>query len=116
MLNKESYIHADILEDNALQQFKDAMNLDCVTKGALMPDAHSGYVLPIGTVIETKGKIFPSFVGYDIGCGVASVLINVKPGELNLDLLKESIIETIPLGKNMFDTDQGDIYMVLCII
>ena len=74
-LGKPYKIYADIhaLESEAIDQFVNAMKLDCVIQGALMPDAHSGYTLPIGAVIATRGMIFPSFVGYDIGCGMCAV-------------------------------------------
>lgn len=113
MIDKEHYIHAEILEHKAFEQFKEAMNLDCVTRGALMPDAHPGYVLPIGAVVETKNKIFPSFVGYDIGCGVAATIINVRPEEINLEQLRDDILKTIPLGGHVFKNDQEDIYILM---
>lgn len=74
-LGKPYKIYADIhaLESEAIDQFVKAMNLDCVVQGALMPDAHSGYTLPIGSVIAVEDKVFPSFVGYDIGCGMCAV-------------------------------------------
>lgn len=72
-LGKPYHIYAESLEEGALQQFTDAMALECVVQGALMPDAHSGYTLPIGAVLAVEGVIFPSFVGYDIGCGMCAL-------------------------------------------
>ena len=60
------------IEDGALSQFFEAMRQDFVVKGALMPDAHQGYVLPIGAVVATKDVIVPSYISYDIGCGVCA--------------------------------------------
>lgn len=37
---KHTKIYAEVLEDEALKQFQDAMALECVVSGALMPDAH----------------------------------------------------------------------------
>lgn len=65
---KDFKIYAEVLEPKALQQFMDAMDNDHTVKGALMPDAHTGYTIPIGAVIATKNHVFPSYVGYDIGC------------------------------------------------
>jgi tRNA-splicing ligase RtcB len=63
-----------------------------------MPDAHAGYTLPIGAVIKSKGKVFPSYVGYDIGCGMCAVKIDIDPSEVDLVRLKEEILKNIPIG------------------
>lgn len=94
-------IYAEVLEREALDQFYEAMKLDCNIQGALMPDAHAGYTLPIGAVIKSDNKIFPSYVGYDIGCGMISVKTNVqKFTEEDLIRLKELIMKKIPLGRD----------------
>lgn len=71
-------IFADKLDENTINQFKECIELDFVADAALMPDAHLGYVAPIGSVIVTKGVIVPSWVGYDIGCGVIALKIKGK--------------------------------------
>ena len=45
---KPTKIYAELLEATALEQFNSAMEQDFAVKGALMPDAHTGYSLPIG--------------------------------------------------------------------
>jgi tRNA-splicing ligase RtcB len=45
-----------------------AMKLPIVVKGALMPDAHVGYGLPIGGVVATYNAVIPYGVGMDIAC------------------------------------------------
>lgn len=60
-------IYAENIEDGVMDQIGSAMELDCVTRGALLPDTHVGYSLPIGSVVETEGMIFPSWVGFDKG-------------------------------------------------
>src|ERR1700741_1929068 len=59
---------ADGIEDGALRQMATAMRLPVSVAGALMPDAHQGYGLPIGGVLATKNAIIPYGVGVDIGC------------------------------------------------
>lgn len=96
-------IYAELLEQSALDQFNEAMSLDCNIQGALMPDAHQGYTLPIGAVIKSKGAIFPSYVGYDIGCGMSASRLNIKADQLTtpqLIQIKEKILATIPVGTN----------------
>lgn len=101
MKTENTKIYAEVLEDTALEQFYKAMALPCNVQGALMPDAHTGYTLPIGAVIKSKNKIFPSYVGYDIGCGMSAIKTDVKDfTKEQLEELKEKIIRVIPLGRN----------------
>lgn len=61
----------DHIEEGAIQQMKVAMQLPVTAAGALMPDAHQGYGLPIGGVLATRNAIIPYGVGVDIGCRMA---------------------------------------------
>ncbi|MEE8393884.1 MAG: RtcB family protein [Rhodospirillales bacterium] len=71
---KKTVYGASHIEKGALDQFESAMAQSYVVQGALMADAHLGYSLPIGGVVATKGVIVPSWVGYDIGCGMSAVM------------------------------------------
>lgn len=68
----ESYI-----EDGAKEQMNIAMKLPVTTAGALMPDAHQGYGLPIGGVLATNNAIIPYGVGVDIGCRMALSIFDI---------------------------------------
>jgi len=59
------------IEEGAKKQMEVAMQLPITIAGALMPDAHQGYGLPIGGVLATKNAIIPYGVGVDIGCRMA---------------------------------------------
>lgn len=59
------------VEDKTKYQFYEALKLPVSVKGALMPDAHYGYGLPIGGVLATKNSVIPYGVGVDIGCRMA---------------------------------------------
>lgn len=61
----------DHIEEGAIQQMQVAMQLPVTAAGALMPDAHQGYGLPIGGVLATRNAIIPYGVGVDIGCRMA---------------------------------------------
>ena len=89
MNNKQISIFADkeSIEDKALEQFNKAMSLDCNVEGILMPDVHAGYTLPIGAVVKSKDKVFPSYVGNDIGCGVASYRFNILKNSITKNTL-----------------------------
>jgi tRNA-splicing ligase RtcB len=64
---------ADLIAMNTLNQMLDALQSEHAVVGALMPDGHLGYALPIGGVMGTTEHLCPAWVGYDIGCGVTSV-------------------------------------------
>jgi tRNA-splicing ligase RtcB len=56
------------IEEGARNQMEIAMKLPVTVGGALMPDAHQGYGLPIGGVLATHQAVIPYGVGVDIGC------------------------------------------------
>ncbi len=56
------------LEPEALKQMANACSLPVAVAGALMPDAHVGYGLPIGGVLATENAVIPYAVGVDIAC------------------------------------------------
>lgn len=103
---KSIKIYAELLEKKTLDQFDAAMELECNVQGALMPDAHTGYTLPIGAVIKSKNKIFPAYVGYDIGCGMCATKLDIKKENVDLDNLKKLILENIPIGRSKYNTAQ----------
>jgi tRNA-splicing ligase RtcB (3'-phosphate/5'-hydroxy nucleic acid ligase) len=56
------------LEAEAVKQMSNACELPVAVAGALMPDAHVGYGLPIGGVLATDNAVIPYAVGVDIAC------------------------------------------------
>ncbi len=68
---------ADHIEEGALKQMNIAMRLPVTVAGALMPDAHQGYGLPIGGVLATRNAIIPYGVGVDIGCRMALTVFDI---------------------------------------
>ena len=73
----------------------------------VMPDTHAGRGCVIGMTMTLTGRVSPSLVGVDIGCGMEVVRL----GETDLDLpyLDAFIHEQIPAGRNVHlipaDTD-----------
>lgn len=55
-------------DEEALRQMERAVRLPVSVMGALMPDAHVGYGLPIGGVLATDNAVIPYAVGMDIAC------------------------------------------------
>ena len=70
------------IEEGAMNQMQTAVKLPVAVAGALMPDAHSGYGLPIGGVLATKNAVIPYGVGVDIGCRMCLSIFDIDPTEL----------------------------------
>jgi tRNA-splicing ligase RtcB (3'-phosphate/5'-hydroxy nucleic acid ligase) len=68
---------AEAIEQGALQQMETAMKLPVTVAGALMPDAHQGYGLPIGGVLATNNAVIPYGVGVDIGCRMCMTIYDI---------------------------------------
>jgi tRNA-splicing ligase RtcB len=67
------------IEDGARKQMDTAMQLPVTLDGALMPDAHQGYGLPIGGVLAVDNAVIPYGVGMDIGCRMALSVFDLPP-------------------------------------
>ena len=69
----------------------------------IMPDAHSGYGAPIGTVFAMdaeEGYVSPGAVGYDINCGMRLITTNLFYDEIKLSIEKliNLLFEFVPAG------------------
>ncbi|MBL0330110.1 MAG: RtcB family protein [Bacteroidetes bacterium] len=71
------------IEADAKQQMEIAMSLPVSIRGALMPDAHSGFGLPIGGVLAVENAVIPFGVGLDIGCRMALSIYEVPENYLS---------------------------------
>jgi tRNA-splicing ligase RtcB len=56
------------IDDSALHQIRNACRIPVARAAALMPDAHTGYGLPIGGVLACENAVIPYGVGVDIAC------------------------------------------------
>jgi tRNA-splicing ligase RtcB len=70
---------AEGIDTGAVDQMNHAMRLPISVAGALMPDAHVGYGLPIGGVLATEDAVIPYAVGVDIACRMRLSLYEVSP-------------------------------------
>ncbi|QJB58478.1 RtcB family protein [Pseudodesulfovibrio sp. zrk46] len=71
------------LDPNAVIQMENACKLPISIVGALMPDAHVGYGLPIGGVLATDNVVIPYAVGVDIACRVKLSVLDMPVSELS---------------------------------
>src|SRR5687767_7210356 len=107
------------LEQGALDQMRNAARLPVAVSGALMPDAHQGYGLPIGGVLATENAVIPYAVGVDIACRMKLSVFDIPAGDLkklNQALVNALQRETVfgtggahkrPLEHEVLDCDWG---------
>ena len=62
---------------------------------ALMPDAHAGSGVPIGTVLPCIKAVIPTAVGNDAGCGMRVVKTNIKVSDISQEVLRKVIMRGI---------------------
>ncbi len=88
------------LDSNALEQIHNACALPIAVRGALMPDAHVGYGLPIGGVLATRNSVIPYAVGVDIACRVKLSVLDLPVQTLsdNPESLKAAIASETRFG------------------
>jgi tRNA-splicing ligase RtcB len=67
------------LDPKAVRQLRDGCGLPVAVCGALMPDAHVGYGLPIGGVLAVSDAVIPYGVGMDIACRMKMSVFAVSP-------------------------------------
>ena len=65
------------LDKNSVEQMRNACKLPVAVRGALMPDAHLGYGLPIGGVLATDNVVIPYAVGVDIACRMKLTVLDI---------------------------------------
>ena len=70
---------AEQIDQQAVAQMENALRLPVAVAGALMPDAHVGYGLPIGGVLATADAVIPYAVGVDIACRMRLSLYEDPP-------------------------------------
>lgn len=95
---------AEAIEHGAIKQMETAMKLPITVAGALMPDAHQGYGLPIGGVLATNNAVIPYGVGVDIGCRMCMTLYNLPTTllEEKKDDFKKMLVNNTMFGRASF--------------
>lgn len=100
----------EVIEEGALNQMETAMRLPVTVAGALMPDAHQGYGLPIGGVLATENAVIPYGVGVDIGCRMCMTIYDVPVDALTRkkEDLKKILINNTKFGLATFKNPKDD--------
>ena len=104
--NPEAYkiYGAEGIDEGAIAQMDTAMKLPITVAGALMPDAHQGYGLPIGGVLATKNAVIPYGVGVDIGCRMCMSIYDVPASFIdgNRKILNRMLVDNTKFGRATF--------------
>ncbi len=93
------------MDDKVYQQVTNVAALPGIVEASYaMPDAHWGYGFPIGGVAafdaDQDGVISAGGVGFDISCGVRSLLTGLSVGELepHKERLADALYSHVPVG------------------
>ena len=87
-------------EPDSVRQMENACQLPISVAGALMPDAHVGYGLPIGGVLGTDNAVIPYAVGVDIACRMKMSVLDLPISALTeqTDRLKSALAKETRFG------------------
>lgn len=90
----------ELIDQKAIEQMDNACELPVSVRGALMPDGHVGYGLPIGGVLGTDNAVIPYAVGVDISCSVKLSVLDIAPTELieNMKRFRQAIEDETRFG------------------
>lgn len=99
------------IEEEAIFQMDTAMRLPISVTGALMPDAHVGYGLPIGGVLATKSNVvIPYAVGVDIACRMCMTVYDFPERQFKKEKanFKKALIDNTVFGVGGETKDHHD--------
>jgi len=124
LFEKESGMIVDVIayvdnrimvEDEALRQLKNAARIPGVRKVIATPDIHTGFGVPIGSIVAIKDNIVPSAVGYDVNCGMRVITTPLFRENIDPKALAESIRRDLPLGegKRNVNLSKDDLKIIL---
>ena len=86
------------------------------SKIRIMPDTHTGKYTVVGTTMTLNGRIMPSLLGVDIGCGVEVVFL--EENAIDLPQFDEIVHAFIPCGAQIHSepvVDQFDFSKLKCL-
>jgi tRNA-splicing ligase RtcB len=107
-------------EEKVWQQIASGASYEGVIGAYLMPDTHTGYGVPVGSVIVTEDTIIQGGSGYDISCGVlymkADLTAAAVKSKYNRERWVKEVERRIAIGKGhhrpdlmpKFSRRQGD--------
>lgn len=103
------------IDSEAIAQMEAAARLPIALAGALMPDAHKGYGLPIGGVLATENAVVPYAVGVDIACRMMMTIYHAstekltQPNSPEYSFLKKVLVDNTVFGAGSDGIHDGTI-------
>ena len=87
-------------EPGTISQMWTCVSDNRLFKGALCADGHKGYAVPIGGVLAYKEHVNISAVGFDIGCGVKAIKLDLPYDKIRgrADVIASDIKKKISFG------------------
>jgi tRNA-splicing ligase RtcB len=93
-------VWGDEIDNESHEQMKRSCSLPMARKAALMPDAHSGYFLPIGGVLGLENAVSPCCVGVDIACRMKMSIYDMSHDKLKRDsIFKDALLRGTVFGQ-----------------
>jgi tRNA-splicing ligase RtcB len=84
-------------EEQVWEQIASGASYEGVTGAYLMPDVHTGYGVPVGSVIVTDDTIIQGGSGYDISCGVLYMKADLTAGAVEDKRARERWVREVEL-------------------
>jgi tRNA-splicing ligase RtcB len=82
-------------EEKVWQQIAEGASYEGVIGAYLMPDTHTGYGVPVGSVIVTDDTIIQGGSGYDISCGVLYMKADLTAGAIKSKYNRERWVKEV---------------------
>ena len=73
------------IEGAAVRQLQHASLLDGIVHSVGLPDIHPGKCSPVGAAYKSRGVIYPTLIGNDVGCGIGLFSTLVKRKKIKKD-------------------------------
>lgn len=96
-----TWVPLDAIEESCLTQAQNLCRLPMARAVALMPDAHSGYGMPVGGMLATEMAVVPYAIGVDIGCGMTLIHTDLSVGDLigsSIEAFLHQVNRDVPTG------------------
>lgn len=94
------------IDMETMKQIKIMSNSMVLKNIRIMPDCHRGHGCCVGLTAKIEDKVFPRYVGVDIGCGISMYPLNIKLKRKKIPKIERLIREVIPMGFNKHKVQQ----------
>ena len=86
------------IDMNTMKQIKQMSARNVLKHIRIMPDCHRGHGCCVGLTAEIEDKIYPRYVGVDIGCGISLLPFHIQMTPIKIQQIEEAIRKIVPMG------------------